>query len=236
MMRTLFCSSAFAVLATTTLAGCPGKKDAGADASSDAAVAVVDAGAVNQIANESDIKRYPTDETALDGDATVKAPSTAARKSVPKGDVVASLKAGTTVTQLFDHNGYYLVTFADPKDETRTLEGWVPKSAFQPPRVIAKVVAKVPKCGEGELLSIGGDDGSAKCRKACTEDTDCPKGGQCEDTSSADDKGNIVPFGHAQVCVVTPPPVVKDAGAPKPAFDGGGPMIPPTFLKPDAGH
>lgn len=235
-MRTLACSITLAVLATATLTACP-KKGGGGDAGDDAAVVVVDAGSVSAIANEADIKRYPTDETALEGDATVKAPSTDARKSVPKGDVVASLKAGTTVSQIVDHNGYYLVTFDDPKDATRKLEGWVPKSAFQTPRVYAKVVPKVPKCVNGELLSIAGtDDGSPKCRKQCQEDIDCTKPAQCEDTSSADEKGNIIPFGHAQVCVVDAAPVVKDAGAPKPVLDAGHPMIPPGFLKPDAGH
>lgn len=235
-MRTLACSVTLAVLATAMLTGCP-KKGGGGDAGDDAAVAVVDAGAVSAIANEADIKRYPTDETALDGDATVKAWSTDARKSVPKGDVVASLKAGTTVTQIVDHNGYYLVTFDDPKDATRKLEGWVPKSAFQTPKVLPKVVAKVPTCAAGEALSVAGsDDGSLKCRKQCQEDSECTKPAQCEDTSSTDDKGNIVPFGHVQVCVVEAPHVVKDAGAPKPVLDAGHPMIPPGFLKPDGGH
>ena len=244
-MRTLACSLSFIALAIPALTGCPGKKDANADGGNDAAVAVVDAGMVSKIANEADVKRYPTDETELDGDATVKAGSVDVRKAVPKGDVIASLKSGATVTQLVEHNGYALVTFDDPKDATRRLEGWVPKSVFQTPKVIAKVVAKVPKCADDELLSIGGDDASLKCRKACMEDTDCLKGSQCEDTSSADDKGNIIPFGHAQVCVVEPPPVVKDAGAPpakdagapvRPASDAGGPMIPPGMRKPDAGH
>lgn len=237
-MRTLASTITLLVLATAALTGCP-KKGGGGDGGDDGAVAVVDASPVSTIANEADIKRYAADETALDGEATVKAPSTTALKSVPKGDVVATLKAGTTVTQIVDHNGYYLVTFDDPKDATRKLEGWVPKSAFQTPKVIAKVVAKVPKCGDGEALSIAGtDDGSPKCRKQCQEDTDCTKPAQCEDASSADDKGNIIPFGHAQVCVIDAPPVVKDAGAPKPvvALDAGRPMVPPGLLKPDGGR
>lgn len=240
-MRTLFCSTALAVLATIALTGCPKKGDASGDAGSDAATAVVvDAGAPIKIANEADIKRYPTDEKPLDGDATVLAPTAAARTAAPGGAIVATLKQGTTVTQLVEHNGNYLVTFDDPKDATRRLEGWVGKGAFQTPKVVTKPALKVPKCAAGEILSIGGDDGLPKCRKICQEDTDCTKPAACEGLSGADDKGNIIPFATVLVCYTEPPPVPKDAGAPpvvssaaKPDAGLAPPILPPRF---DAGH
>lgn len=245
IMRSLVCTTAFLLLATAALTGCPKKGDANADAGNDGATAaVVDAGAPIKIANEADIKRYPTDETALDGDATVLAPTAAARTAAPGGAIVATLKQGTNVTQLVEHNGNYLVTFDDPKDATRRLEGWVGKGAFQPPKAVTKAVVKVPKCVAGEMLSIGGDDGLPKCRKSCQEDTDCTKPAACEGLSGADEKGNIIPFNTVLVCYTEPPPVVKDGGAPHPDAGAGAatkpdagmipPMIPPGRL--DAGR
>jgi hypothetical protein len=235
MMRSLVCSTAFIAIATFALTGCPKKGDANGDAG-DAAVAVIDAGAPVKIANEADVKRYPTDETALDGDATVLAPTAAARTAAPGGAIVATLKQGTTVTQLVEHNGNYLVTFDDPKDATRRLEGWVGKGVFLPPKAITKLPAKIPNCANGEILSIG-DDG-LKCRKNCSEDTDCPAGNKCEGLSPADPKGNIIPFQTLLVCApVAAPVVAKDGGAPtpttKPDAGSGMPMLPPRF---DAGH
>ena len=230
-MRTVVCSTAFLVLLTAALTA--------------ATAAVVDAGAPIKIANEADIKRYSADEQALDGDATVLAPTAAARTAAPGGAIVATLKQGTTVTQLVEHNGNYLVTFDDPKDATRRLEGWVGKGAFQPPRPVTKAVVKVPKCVAGEMLSLGGgDDGNPHCRKSCNEDSECTKPAACEGLSGADDKGNIIPFTTVMVCYTEPPPVVKDGGAPKPDAGAGAaskpdagmipPMIPPGRL--DAGH
>lgn len=245
IMRTVVCSTAFLVLVTAALTGCPKKGDANGDGGADGAVvAVVDAGAPIKIANEADIKRYATDEQALDGDVTVLAPSAAARTAAPGGAIVATLKQGTSVTQLVEHNGNYLVTFDDPKDATRRLEGWVGKGAFQTPKPVTKAVVKVPKCVAGEWLSLGGGDDNPHCRKSCQEDTDCTKPAACEGLSGADDKGNIVPFNTVMVCYIEPPPIVKDGGAPKPDAGVGvaskpdagmiPPMIPPGRL--DAGH
>jgi len=239
MMRSIVYSTGLLAMATLALTGCPKKSGDAGDGGGDAAVAVIDAGAPVKIANEADVKRYPSDESALDGDATVLAPTAAARTAAPGGAIVATLKQGTTVTQLVEHNGNYLVTFDDPKDATRRLEGWVGKGAFQPPKPFTKIPVKVPTCAGGDLLSIGGDEG-LRCRKNCSEDTDCPAGNKCEGLSPADPKGNIIPFQTVLVCEPVAPAVVpKDGGAPTPAAkpDAGsapsGPILPPRF---DAGH
>ncbi len=135
----------------------------------------------------------------LDGDDTLKAPSTDVRKSVPKGDVVASLKAGAAVSLLAEHNGWHLVTFDDPKDASRRLEGWIPKLALQTPKP-QKPAKVVPKCQDSEMLSINMADGIPKCREHCGEDSDCQKGEGCEGLEAADEKGNRIPYKGVMVC------------------------------------
>lgn len=117
------------------LTGCPKKTGDAGDAAAEAG-ATADAGP--EAANEADVTRY-LDEVAVDHQAaTIKAPKANALKATPKGDIVAALKKGDSVTELGEHNGYYRVVFADPKDASRKLEGWVVKFAFDDPPVAKK--------------------------------------------------------------------------------------------------
>ncbi len=197
------------------LFGCPKKSGDAGDASAEAAVAVVDAGP--EATNAAQITHYP-DERAIDHEsATVKTAKTNAQKAVPKGDLVATLKAGDSVTQVSEHNGYFLVLFPDPADATKKIEGWVSKFAFMDPPVAHK--AKIPTCGDGlHLVSDKVSPLNLRCSKICVDDSDCPSG-KCEAAITIDEKGTprstngtpeVMP-----VCSV--PVVVREAGAAKPA-------------------
>jgi hypothetical protein len=156
------------------LAGCPKKKGADAsDAASEAGpVAVVDAGP--ETTNEAQVTRYADDEKPVDrADATVKIAKTNALTAVPRGDVITSLKKGDAVTQLALHGGYYLVIFADPKDPTKKLSGWVPKQAFDDATYVP-VKRQMPACAAGTLLVTNSlSPLMPRCAKPCTKSSEC---------------------------------------------------------------
>jgi hypothetical protein len=181
----LAASTIVALVALFALVGCPKKTADAADAAAEGG-ATADAGP--EAANEADLTRYP-DEQAIDHQAaTIKTPKANALKATPKGDIVASLKKGDTVTELSEHNGYYRVVFADPKDASRKLEGWVVKFAFDDPPVVKK--RPVPKCtGDGVVMvSDKANPIVPRCSIFCTDDKDCPSG-KCDSALILNEKG-----------------------------------------------
>ncbi len=180
---------ALAAALALAVTGCPKKTDAVPDAQADAAVvASVDAGP--EATNETDVTRYP-DETELDHvSATVLTARAVLLKSTPKGATIATLKKGDTVLQLGEHNGFFRVLAADPKDASKKVMGWVVKFAFDEPPVHKK--APLPKCiGEGILLvSDKANPLSPRCAKECAEDNECP-GSECTSAIVLDDKNGV---------------------------------------------
>ena len=197
------------------LLGCPRKGGNGAaDASADAGpVAVVDAGP--EASNEAKLSHY-ADERAIDHEsATVKSTKALALTAVPKGDVVGTLKAGDSVTEVSEHNGYFLVLFPDPSAASRKLGGWVQKFAFMDAPLPHK--AKLPKCTDGQfLVSDKVSPLQPRCSKICVDDADCPSA-KCETAIHLDDKGNANSInGVTEAVPVCSVPAVKDGGV-KPA-------------------
>jgi len=160
------------------------KSDGGAEATTTtvatADTAIVDAGPPAPIAsNEKDIKRF-SDEEKIDGEVhEVEWSTVAARKEPVSGAQVASLKKGTKCTLIAKKGKSALATFADPKDATSTLMGWIADDAFVPgttPVAITRHAdggVSAPKtgvCGPGQTLLMGDD---AFCGKICSADKDC---------------------------------------------------------------
>lgn len=203
-MRSLLLVSVLSCAAL--ILGCPKKKDDGGDASADAAVvaveppaAVVDAGvpatpvAVNA-KNVAEVARFPA-ETVITDDEAKLAQITPARTSPKTGNVVATLKPSSDVTKLAEYQNCYLVTFADPKDATVTLMGWIGKEYFTAPAIVktdagAKLDAGavvVPDAGPAKLTCATGQTAVVLskdpiCKKKCTKDADC-KAGACANAS-----------------------------------------------------
>jgi hypothetical protein len=86
-------------------------------------------------ANEADVTRYP-DEAPIDhvlATTHVFASSARTQASATAGTVVGSLKAETDVDEIAERQGFALVYFIDPKDQSRKLLGWVSKVDFAVP-------------------------------------------------------------------------------------------------------
>ncbi|AKV04525.1 hypothetical protein AKJ09_11188 [Labilithrix luteola] len=199
------------------VSGCPMLKKQGADAGSDAAV--VDATAVVEDAapapapaadaavapapapaakNAASVARFPG-ETPIPNEATKVAAASASVRTTPKaGSVVATLAKGTEVNKIAEYQDCELVTFADPKDASSVLMGWVTKDAFTATATVtdagttavdggakdaggisdagaaadAGKPATAAKCAAGQELVMGfGKD--AMCKKKCASDKDC---------------------------------------------------------------
>lgn len=199
------------------VSGCPMLKKQGADAESDAAVvdattAVVEAAAPATTAtpdaagtpaaapaakNAAAVARFPG-ETAIPNEATKVAAASASVRTTPKaGSVVATLAKGAEVNKIAEYQDCELVTFADPKDASSVLMGWVTKDVFTasatPTDAGATAVdagakdagaiadagaadagkpAATSKCAAGQELVVGfGKD--PMCKKKCATDKDC---------------------------------------------------------------
>jgi hypothetical protein len=112
----------------------------------------------------------------MDEKATLEWSSSKVRKK-PQGDQVAALPKKTAVTKIAEHQGFYLITFADPKDSTKLLEGWVYKDAFT--AEVAMETAPVGgKCPEGMKLTESAATGKV-CTKTCTSTAQCKSGFVC---------------------------------------------------------
>jgi hypothetical protein len=199
------------------LAACPLKKKEGDDAAATAAEASVAATTDEAAApapatatdeasapapaiapsakNAGEVARFAS-ETKIENQAAKVAAFATAHTSPRTGGVVASLKAGTDVVKIAEYNNAFLVTFADPKDASATLMGWVNKEAFVA-ALDAGVDASRPDagrpdagaktgCAAGHEPVVLGAGAAPVCKKKCTSDKDCTKG--CQVATGANGK------------------------------------------------
>lgn len=219
-MTTLFRGICVATVLVAALTSCDKFKkkedaDAAPPADTDAAPAAdADAGATPAptaapaAANEPDVARFP-DETKLDNVAATTARIANARDVPQSGKLVAQLAKGTAVTEIASRKDAFLVTFADPKDATKRLMGWIPSDSFTAaPAVDAGVVTKIPSCVAGDTVLISD---SVFCGRVCNTDADCPTPGQsCKGASNKFVNGKA---GDAvKVCVVFNAPAPQPTG------------------------
>lgn len=204
------------ILPAALLLGCPKKGGDAADATADvevveaAASADATAAAAPTAKNAGDVARFPG-ETKIDSEKVKTTIAVVARTAARSGNAVATLKVGSEVTKLAEHNDAVLITFADPKDATSTLMGWVTKDAFVEPKDAGVKDASVDsgvkdagvdagkaalKCAAGQEAVILGAGHEPVCKKKCTKNTDCKGGavGACATAASASGKAT-------QVCV-----------------------------------
>jgi hypothetical protein len=196
----------FAVMTLAVAAGCFKKKGQAADASADAtAEADAAAAAAPTAANANEVARFG-DETRVDNEAAKLEIPAAPRKSPPLGEIVAPLKKGTDVTKVAKHEGFSLVTFANPKNASETLMGWVPDSAFAKPPPLPAHCKSNADCPKPQAcVNVGGSAGH-KCEVVCAgegDDKACPSGQVCRGEGAIGDA--FQPF-----CIAAPK---KDGGA-----------------------
>jgi hypothetical protein len=216
------------------------KKGDDADADVDAAVVVaeVDAAPVPAAgpaaANEADIARFP-DETKLDNVAASIKRFTNVREQPVAGKVVASLNPGATVTEIAQRPNLFLIVFADPKDASKKLMGWVTADAFVPAAVVD--AGKPIVCAAPEVLL---QSDIQFCGRTCGTDAQCPAGEACKGSAKVVVKGKPADVATT-VCVASQAPVAAadagggggnvairvDAGAPPAPFVPPGDVFPP---------
>jgi hypothetical protein len=154
--------------------------------------------------NAADVARFPAEAAVADDDSKLAAVAYA-RSSPKSGTVVATLQPGADVAKIAEYQNSILVQFADPKDASTTLLGWIGKESFTAPaikRVDGGVVdAGAPKDAGGVAVV---DAGAKKltcaanqvavvlskdpvCKKKCAKDADCKGGaaGSCAPASTA---------------------------------------------------
>ena len=231
--------AACAVGAPYAVFGCNGNKatptaaDAGAIVAKDAES--VDAGqdaAGPEAANELEVLRYDDEAPVERVPLTVKTPFANAYRAYPKGDLVTTLKAGTTVIQLAERNGFYRVTFDAPYPPARTLMGWMPKFVFDDATAAAMATdagpgtKKMPFCNVGLrefLVSQDPAHRDAHCAYFCKDDFECAKAScTCEAAIGLEPSGALTT--SAQFTTVC-----TDAGAPT---RDGGKRVPSLYGKP----
>lgn len=178
----------FALLAT----GCPKKGGDEQDAAPEAApvAEVPEAAAPAPVAkNAADISRFGAEKPIANEVAKLVDAFNTVRTGPGQGQTVATLRAGTDVTKIAEHQNNFLITFADPKDPASVLMGWVGKGAFVADIILdaglrdATVVdaAKPPvpdagpagACPAGQELIVGLVANRAVCKKRCAAVTDC---------------------------------------------------------------
>lgn len=188
--------------------------DAGAsDAARDAGTALVD---------------YDDDVVAVDHVAlTVKAPSASVRAAIPDGAVLATLLAGTAVTQTAERHGYFKIEAPDPKDASKKVVGWTVKYAFEDERAAPTTPSpkKVlpPRCTGTAIPVKQPGDAAGRCAYACKNDRECSAAGMTCEAAIALPGPTEAPSptpSYTTVCAVAP-------GAPKP--DAGAPRVPSLF-------
>ncbi len=178
------------------LMGCPkkpGASDAGAGDGAPASSASAEAAAPSAPvgANDADVTKYPGQNADAQDSLTTHTTAYARTEiGYTGGKLVATLKPGTAVTRIADHEGYDLVVFADPSDATKQLEGWVAQGDFgvvphnvEPPHnVVVPTDGGAPKQRTTPLDikkpatgTCPGGYGScgAMCRATCKVDADC---------------------------------------------------------------
>lgn len=159
--------------------------------------------------NSADVARFPG-ETAIEDDDMKLASAGIARAAPKSGAIVATIQPGTDVTKVAEYQNSILVTFADPKDASSTLMGWIGKESFTvsavkrldagvrdasaPVDAGGKVDPKKLTCPLGMVAVVLSKDPT--CRKRCTKDSDC-KGGAAGACGPASTVAGTV----AKVCV-----------------------------------
>ncbi|HVH42186.1 MAG TPA: hypothetical protein VM925_07570 [Labilithrix sp.] len=210
-MRNLLVSTGLLSCALLVL-GCPFKKKDEADAAADAAV--VDAEAPTAVVadaappapvvtakNAADVARFPAETAVTDDD--MKLASTGYARTTPKtGKLVAALKPGTDVVKLAEYQDCVLATFADPKDASSTLMGWIDRTSFSAPAAVVKRDGGVSDAAAPPAVVDAGPPPKAGCpanfvsvvlakdpvcRKKCAKDADCKGGaaGACANATTA---------------------------------------------------
>ena len=205
-MRKLILCLGFVGLSIALL-GCPkkdGAGDGGADAmvegggtDTDGAAAAGDAAAAPAAVNAKNtasVARFPG-ETPIANEVAKVAQPTPVHTEPHAGAVVAMLKVGTDVTKVASYKTAFLVTFADPKDATSTLLGWIGTEAFTAWRPIdagitdaaVDAAAKKLTCAAGQVAVVLTKDPAPVCKKKCTKDTDCKDkaAGACANANAA---------------------------------------------------
>ncbi len=201
--------------------------------------------------NEGDVARFP-DETKMPDVTATLLRTYNVREAPPAGTVVASLPKGTSVTQIAQRAGNFLVTFDNPKAPGTKLMGWIYRDAFS--AVVAD--AGPLTCPKGEVMLFGD---VPFCGKVCGDDSMCPAGQACKGQAN-----KLLPNGKAgdglTVCTIFHPhdagvspspgplpiiifdagkPATTDASAPAPVVDAGPKPTPPTgadVVPPGAGN
>lgn len=163
--------------------------------------------------NAAAVARFPA-ETAVSDDDLRLAQAGVARTTPKTGTVVATIPPGGDVEKIAEYQNCILVQFANPKDPSSTLLGWIGKEAFTHVVIVrdagakdaaaptaadagaAKVDAGAPKlnCPGGTVAVVLSKD--PVCRKRCTKDQDClnKSAGSCNNAT-------LAAGGVARVCV-----------------------------------
>lgn len=225
---------ALALALLSTVVGCDQLKaklgKGGADASvtadidaSAATAGAADAGAVATAEpapkNAASVAKFGN-ENPLDTAATIKRPNVRVTAAIPSGADVTTLPAGTAVKQVAEKGGFYRITFADPKDPSSRLTGWVDKLSFvEPAAPVATAKGKKPiHCAKNLVLAGSDEHATPVCSKVCAKDEDCP-GGECQVAFTFEESTLVMqalPASRTSVCVGSAPaakPGAADAGA-----------------------
>ncbi len=160
--------------------------------------------------NSNDVARFPDEVSLNNASAKIGEGHVAVHNSVPGGTTVATLGLGADVVQIASHEGFILCTFTDPKNASRTLEGWVPQAAFG-----GGGSAPSPKggCPAGQSVLVGPDQKDF-CGKTCKVDKDCPTGETCAGKATLLVAGK--PGAETSTCTIPggPGPTPTPSGSP----------------------
>ena len=168
-------------------------------------------------ANAADITRYPDEKLLPDERGSVHT-NMLARVSVPSGTVVATVLTGKPVTKLASHQGFFLVSFEDPKDSTRTLIGWMAQGGVVAPGATpasggAHAAGGACPADQERFVGLG-------CKVECPSDDVCKRvpGTTCVGGELIEDTGGTTRPGRA--CLPTPKTAEKKCKAGE-IFAGG---------------
>lgn len=128
-------------------------------------------------ANAADVARYANEKPIADADDKIHHDMRV--RTVPstkEGDVILALRAGTPVKKVAKRGQWFLITFADPKEKSRTLLGWTWDQAFA-----AQDGASEDACAADERLLTP----QGTCAKTCKTNANCPNDFVCTDTMGA---------------------------------------------------
>jgi hypothetical protein len=172
MVRTLKCATLASLC--VVLLGCPsllkkqGEDAGGGDAGPAASASAAEAAAPTAASNDAEVTHYP-DQAAGNNETLTTHVMVAARTeaSTTGGKLVTELKPGTATQKLADHEGFDLVTFADPTNPSNKLEGWVHATAFGAAPVVH---------GDGGATPVAVDAGACKPLDLKKSGTACPAG------------------------------------------------------------